>query len=97
MATKLHLRRKKRPLLADPDVVLTLGQSGKQIPFLYDNSNLHFSSIIFIKELLIHLFFPLTVYWANPCHQFFPRKITVSSDNIFVSNYFILNNVRCCY
>jgi hypothetical protein len=69
--TKLHLKRKGSRPLRDPDILLSLGESGTHIPLLWDSSNIHFSFTIFLKEFILHMAYPVCFYYGNPCHQFF--------------------------
>ena len=50
--------------------MLTLGESEKKLPFLYDNNSLHFNTRVFVKEFCMHMIFPFNLPFVNPCHRY---------------------------
>ena len=75
--TRIFLSRKKRNY-EGPDVVITLGEDGVNMPLLYDTNLINFNVIVFLKELFFHLSFPFCFFFSNPCHHFFVFNLLVS-------------------
>ena len=75
----------RRKSLKNAHIRLQISETDNK-PLLYDGVDVHFSVRVFLKELFIHICFPLSVVVGKPCHLFLALHPAVSScvaNNIF--------------
>ena len=67
----------RRKSLKNAHIQLQTGEAeSKQL--LYDSVDIYFNMSVFLKELLIHLLFPLSIVVGKPCHMFLTTFPAVS-------------------